>query len=256
MIEVKYLGRNGNKMFQYCFGRILSNALKIPFQSPPINWFEDLKLSNFDEFESSKTFDKTVTLKRHIVDLEDIYRQAKEQKLKIILEGYFQRSEYFAPHKQDIKKWFNIDEDLRTNLLKKYDIKKNDVILHSRLGDYVTLGYIINPFHIKEIINNVLADDGKLFVVTDEINSNYHQFFKEYNPIILSNSDKEDFYLMTCFENIIMSQSSFSWWAAFFASESSKVYYPKTYNTGQWGIENKKEIDLISDENFIGVEYK
>ena len=92
--------------------------------------------------------------------------------------------------------------------------------------------------------------------MTDDPKSNYHHFFKEYNPILLSNSDKEDFYLMTCFENIIMSQSSFSWWSAFFASDTSKIYYPKTYDYGQWGINNKKEINLIEDLNFIGVEEK
>ena len=250
MIIIKFLGRTGNNIFQYAFSRILADNINVSFHSKKIDLFPHAEIGSYIE-NSTLEFKNSKILKKHRVNIEEIISKYKEKDI-IVTEGYFQRAEYYLSHEEKIKKWLSFDKEYQKQIKEKYKIDKKCLGIHVRLGDYESLGYVIKKDHLEKVINKAIDEENsinRIIVVTNDKNNSYHDLFQKYKKRnidiqIVKNSAKEDFYLLTAFDNFIMSQSSFSWWASFF-SDSKNIFCPKTKTYGQWGIENKPDIDLF-----------
>ena len=76
--------------------------------------------------------------------------------------------------------------------------------------------------------------------------------FEKYNPIILKGDTLTDFRSLKSFKKIIISQSTFSWWAAFL-SDADEVFFPLPEKgtarlINEWS-DGRPDIDLVvSDE--------
>lgn len=256
MIYINYLGRLGNNLFQYCFGRILSKKMNTTFVCKSLTLFPNADIGNQTLNKSIKN--NQIFLTKHNVDIDSLVKNTDEKDL--VLNGYFQKSKYYLDYFEDIRKWLILDSDYQKLILKKYKIDNHCLAIHVRLGDYLTLGYAIKKDHMNHVVTQVLKklkNINKIYVITDDKKSKYHSIFEKFESknmkvILLSNSPKEDFYLLTCFNNIIMSQSSFSWWAVFF-SNAKNIFCPKTKTYGQWGEYSKPDINLYY-ERIEGIE--
>ena len=244
MIHAQYAGRLGNNMFQYCFGRILAEELGYELIANPIMGFDETgKKVNGKRVEGHPP-----SLGFHEVDVDNLLSLDPPQ--PIFLDGFYQRYEYYKDHKEKIKKWLQIDN---------HDVGQSDkdIIIHMRLGDNVTTLDPENPFimpfaYYEKALQNTTYD--RLFICSDPetIDSKYIKQFEKYNPIILKGDTLTDFRSLKSFKKIIISQSTFSWWAAFL-SDADEVFFPLPEKgtarlINEWS-DGRPDIDLVvSDE--------
>ena len=121
------------------------------------------------------------------------------------------------------------------------NIDLNSIALHIRRTDYLK-----NNFHKPLSLNyyyNALEqlskqkDINKLYIFSDDLQWCKQQFkYKSLDPEYVSlKSDIQELYMMSKFKNIIIANSSFSWWAAYLNNlDNDKIIYcPKNwFNNG------------------------
>ena len=104
MINVKYVGRLGNNMFQYSLGRILAESMGLRLNSPPIpefsRTFELVNPERIEPYEPIVFNDHVLRINDEPVSVEDIVNLKDKA---VYLDGWFQRYEYYKPYKQKIR---------------------------------------------------------------------------------------------------------------------------------------------------------
>lgn len=239
MVHVRWNGRLGNQLFEYAIGRIIAEELGYELLSDPLPGFPHT---------GNKIYGNVVhpihMLEGQSLDMNFIY--SNKDKLGFMINGWFQRYEYYEPFKDRIKLWFKTDLTLPP-------VKDNDVIIHIRRtqhGEDYKIPYDINgctymmspdllSFEWYDGILKTL-DFNQLYICTDMPFDPFLYLFKKYKPIIKSNSTIEDFCLIKQFRRIVMSQSTFSWWAAFL-SDATDIYMPRT-TQGCWAEKSGSDV--------------
>lgn len=231
MISVRYQGRLGNNLFQYCFGRILSEETGLALSVGQIPDFYNTK-----KIDGKKVTGEPKILSGHEVDLEDIIKNYNNS--PIHLNGYYFRYEYYKPYKKQIKEdWLAMSNKVRVENTK-------DAVVHIRRGDFVSHGYTLTADSYHRMINSLDFED--LYIVTDDPSDSFIKNFDVYNPKIISSSQSSDFMFLMSFDKIIISQSTFSWWAAYL-SDASNIIAPRTKN-GVWGSDTRPDVNLTVDD--------
>jgi len=249
MVEVKYSGGLGNKLFQYCFGRIIAEKLGFKLKAEPIPGFPNTEIevdgADYSSYSSDTPLgEEPDWSKKHKVDLCSIL--LNKRKRKIIIEGFFQRYEYYQPYKDVIRtKWLRMDTPPDIKL------SPEDVVLHVRRGDYVGIGCAL-PYSYYEHALRKINQFGKLYICTDDIKDPFLSNFDKYRPRILCSGEEptKDFRLMMSSNIIVQSASSFSWWASFL-SRADKIYAP-TPSFGFWSSEYPDvDLKVCDEERYI-----
>ena len=264
MVTVKYLGRLGNNLFQYALGRIIAESLDYPLQASAIDGFNgtfDIVKTSEETYAGGlmphnyiKFSNQILKINNEPVSIKDINAgNPVFRKQGVTLDGWFQRYEYYRDHKGKIRQWFKIDDlDVGQTV--------NDAIVHLRMGDCI-LGDLaadpyVMPFEYYEAALNTTEFD-RLYICSDPETLNHPMFesymekFSKYNPTLLKGSAIEDFRAIKSFNKIIMSQSSFSWWAAFL-SNASEIFSPVPMpgpHGHEWSIDSPGVAIFVDDED-------
>lgn len=208
----EYIGLFGNNLFQYSAARLYAtiNNFKLSHHenSRELNKKNiimttpepDGKLYEYPKYQAQEVND-------HNIDI--IWKQSAPR--MYVFRGYFQQADRYWENRDLVKSFFVIQEQQRNT---------KDLVIHIRCGDY-TPGWRIHPEWYHKIIENEQYD--RLYIVMSPIDNEYLDGFKKYNPIVVSNSTKDDFLFLSSFDKMICSNSTFCWWAAFFGNPS-KVY--------------------------------
>ena len=239
---------------------------------------EIIESNLLNEFYSNNLLIKIIRKIKKIFNLEK-YKRYFEKKMfrydssilnlcdnTFLWGGYWQSEKYFFDIKDIIKNELSLKNEIS---LKSRDtmnqIKQNlnTVSVHVRRGDYISdkktnsflgtcsLDYYINCIKIllEELVNI------NLFVFSDDfewVKTNIRSDLFE-NPKLLNiyyvnhnNTDTafEDMYLMSLCEHNIISNSSFSWWAAWLNNNiNKKIFAPKN-----WIVDEKNnKLDIVPD---------
>ena len=94
------MGRLGNRLTQYCMGRIVATALGFDLWCPTIPGFPNVQESAKD---ASPQTARLQFVGGHRIDLAGIL--ADKTPRRIVMRGFFNRYEYYRPHKDLIRKW-------------------------------------------------------------------------------------------------------------------------------------------------------
>lgn len=233
MISVEYNGGLGNRLFQYCFGRVLSNKMGYSLSADGISYFPGTN----ESVNGINVEDNVEILDGHVADINSIV--SNKDNRKIVIKGFFQRYEYYIDYKDKIRnEWLHI-EDVNSKR------SSDDLVVHIRLTDYKNHGAVLSFDHYSRMIN--LFGSKNVYIVTDDPSDVFINQFNVYNPIIINEDTISDFKFIMTFDNIILSQSTYSWWAAFL-SNASKIAFPIPSH-GYWSKE-RQDIDLrVSDES-------
>jgi len=259
MVEVKYNGRRGNNLFQYCFGRIIAEKLGYKLKADPVPGFQNTKerIEGQDYSSGYPTqviahdspeiypgdYSEVLSWKNKNLDLQRITADRSER--KVVLIGYFQRYEYYKDYKDTIRKnW------LLVNGHSNERIYADDIVVHIRCGDDYArdpIGAGMLPLSYYEECLKI-AGHKRIFVCTDDPRNPFVRlFYKRHKSVILHepNDPAADFCFIMSFNKIIISASSFGWWAAFL-SGAREIYAPVPLS-GYWSSKHP-EVNLKVDD--------
>ena len=107
--------------------------------------------------------------------------------------------------------------------------KYYDTVVHLRLEDFITIGNVIHPLSVKQLLESVGAPSYCLVVnaPNTELELRYIEYLnKHFNMIIESNDILTDYHIMKNAKTLVCSCSTISWAAAFFSDTVQCVYMP------------------------------
>jgi hypothetical protein len=122
IVKVLYQGRIGNKLGQYCIGRIIATALGFDLRSPTIPGFPNVQGW---PASASEQLGRLQVLTGHRIDLDNIV--ADKSPRRIVMQGFFQRYELYRAYKDPIRKW--LDSDVHEQS------PPDELTIHVRAGD-------------------------------------------------------------------------------------------------------------------------
>lgn len=142
--------------------------------------------------------------------------------------GYFQQPENFSSLRSEIQATFD-------EVFSKYFTEPNwglpYAALHVRRGDYVSnsrnlerLGVCTTDYYVSAI--SIISDELQLFIVSDDPEWCRKILIPRISrnaTIIAGQSDFTDFALLRNAKEIVLSNSTFSWWAAFTGRADKKI---------------------------------
>ncbi len=206
-VDVYYQGRDGNRICQYVAARLFAerNGLQL-IAKPPTTLFGcthpktgNLIHDNFPSF----------VLDSHV----EHWTTEKALPANYVFKGWFQRADMFEKHREQIESFF---------VLPKVEPRKG-IVAHVRLGDYQTLGWVIHPQWYASILPLVAGH--RLYITDTPVGSYWGELSertgKEIRPVMTT--PRDDFNAIRAAETIIMSNSTFAFWAAFL-SKAQRVY--------------------------------
>jgi hypothetical protein len=242
----------GNKLIQYCFGRVLGSTL---------NYYVSCRrlpgIVNSGDWNVTKERVTTPVVDinhhskyRHYVDIDELKALAPGQfNVRSYLEYYPNLENYRDAIRED---WCYISNPYQGDNLKdlsgrfkKYNgntfvpvdvdnIGKNDLVISIRLGrDY--LGQHRMRLLLGDYFRIVLdrVDYDRLFITSQDPYNDILADLYRYDPIFLDHiSALHTFNFVRLFNKIVLSQSTYSWWAAYL-SEAKEIYFPITKD-GPW----------------------
>lgn len=276
MVSVELIGGLGNQMFQIaaCIAYAKRHGLEyhIPLKTANTHssepYFTHLTNPNWDEqapkfYYQEQNFHYTeIPPARHIIATSIWPGSYIDNSLKtnIILRGYFQSYKYFEDQKEEVIKAFDIS-DYRHRFPHRYRY----AAIHVRRGDYLkypTKHPVVTDEYLKKSICRIFKECGKrgFHFYSDDIlwcmhfidGYDYPDFLNfsfEKIPIVKEElveiNDKaiEDLKNMLRAEHVIMSNSTFSWWAAYLNINPSKiVIYPATWFGPDYADKDTKDL--------------
>jgi len=236
-------GRMGNRMFQYIFGYILAKRRGCNF------FHEALPNFGIESNYTTPTGNTTNTKSYGNNDVDMNYLLSTNN--TIIVDSYVQRAEYYLPFRDEIRRHLRCD--------KIETVNQDKLILHIRETDYTQINTFLGYEVYKKVIEAAGISD--VVIVTDNSNCDTVQKLlsdgcilntEGYVATFTHTSDgraMEDFRTLLCSENIAISQSSFSWWAAFLGNQKN-IYFPFTQDNALWKIDPQNDdIDLFFEVN-------
>jgi len=224
MVIVRLRGDLGNQMCQYSVGRIIAEHKKysLKLDESDDGW-KNVLHENFPNTtipNGAEVTTNPISIGPNLYHLE--YDVLFNHSGLIFLHGYWQKHYLFTPYESRIKEWFSYDDTAH----EKPDA--DDIVIHCRFPTSALDHTIISPITTFIDIVNTL-NYRKCVVVTDRPDNPMLDQFKCLNNVVIrSKSRMEDFTFLKHARRLIISQSSFSWWASFLGNQE-KVYVPLTF---------------------------
>ena len=248
MVIVRFQGRLGNQMFQYAFAMSLAKKFKTFFlidnfeQSIFLKYFRVEPISKWPFFYKKLL---SVFGKYSMQKLEQSGNEPPENWLMENLDhryykGFFQSEKYFENVQALVKERFTIKKEFRKMFHDSFGLQfseKRILAIHCRFGDYLNSWGVKNlggenlslPVSYYKNALNLISDitDYTIIVVTDD-KALAEQLF-QFIPVkfIVSALDIIDFQILQHAHKLIISNSSFSWWAAYLNINSAQVFAPQ-----------------------------
>jgi hypothetical protein len=234
-------GGLGNQLFQHVFARSLARKLGVEmlsdvsyfghdpygFKAGIWNLHPGAKLASMQDVAGPGCY----ALKEgQIHSLAQIERMPPDLRA-LVLEGYWQGEAYFDT---DIGR--ETYRELEAAVLPSIDMGlvqgmkaiSGAVALHLRRRDYGHMGLCKAAYYAAALRLIAQAQtDIEVFVFSDEPNYSRHlmnQLGYRYQ-MVSSGSDLSDLYLMSLCRHFVISNSSYSWWGAWFGERAGSLIY-------------------------------
>lgn len=232
--NIGYNGRLGNQMFQFAALIGIADKNNYEVRIPEAN----LKLNtNNHRLQLNDGFNIESYLSDNI-NLENNYKEPFYEfnpeifncKDSTDLYGYFQTEKYFKHCENLIRNIFTFRSEIfeeSKEFLNKF--KKETVIINIRRGDYLKYPKhhpLCNDLYLNEALNQFNGDYDYI-CISDDI-----EWCKIRFPNI-NYVETKNIYIQLCIltlaDNIIMANSSFTWWGAWLNEKTKKIIAPKLW---------------------------
>lgn len=232
-------------MFQYAFGYLLSKQKETNFYAEGIPNF---CIPSTFVFPPPPQRIETKMFGDHHADLGYLLHSTED----ILVNSFLQKSSYYAQFRSELRRAFRVSQQQEM-------LHPDKLVLHVRETDYTDIGCFLGYEAYKQIIDKLGFSD--VVVVTDNSTCDTVKRLVSDGCTLNTNGRVDsfttdcdqrgmiDFCTLLCSENVAISQSSFSWWAAFLG-EHKNVYFPFTKQSGMWKlVPEKDDIDLFYESS-------
>jgi hypothetical protein len=252
--SIGYSGRLGNQMFQYAAAKAQALRLNVDCYLPnhidikqdgcfdyTNNKWIQYKLDLYDCFNISAPLLNQTENNLYIESNFSYENLILEVSDNTAIEGYFQSYKYFEDCKDAILKEFTFKDEILDKC--KLEISKytNPVAIHIRRGDQVAHPNMWNVSleYIQAALEQFTDEEYTFLIFSDDIEW-CKQVFPEGVVFMEGNDQYEDLCLMSLCNHNVISNSSYSWWAAYLnQNQNKKVVVPSN-----WFIPEKPLTDL------------
>lgn len=239
----------GNRLWAYSVAKIIATELDYDLHCKTIWGFPNTYACTLEVPQNSYPWE------RHgeNINIENIVANKTARNIQIT--GYFQKYDYIKKYADIIRNdWLKIDPELL------HDIDKDDIVVHIRF--HVGQAPVKFEYYEKALS---MAKYKQLYICTDEPFHPYLKQFERYTPIIKSTQSFEsyfyttpwdeitkknvgDFGFIASFNKIIISYSTYAWWAAFL-SNATEIYapYSRTGNTHYGKVDEARYTYIDTD---------
>lgn len=232
---------------------LVENPRTVVNENDNMAWFIDPHFQG----KTAESYSDIITVKK-ILDTPDIHKKW------LVLLGNFEIGDNYHAYRNKLKTWFQfpaidmskfeffkLHPDLGTNHwfvgCEFQGITPDDLVISLRLEDYT------NPNNMDRLLDydyfRIILESRKfnnVYIITNPGSighNNQYQYLKPffpYNPIFVRIYDRPVMSMAfgAQFNNIAISQSTYSWWVAFL-SNAKTVYYPVPV-TGPFALADKK----------------
>lgn len=233
---VRIMGGLGNQLFQYAFGKVHEKhghqvVYDLSWYNKQRKWPRPFLLDRFNTTMDVKQIDSH-TLNGYLNENGHI-DFGVFQKDNYYFDGYWQYRDYYVGILNELREDVTLH---RYNLPAEFyyvekEIKRfNSIGVHVRRGDYLEQkNWGVQSFeYYYKAIHQLLSDmngEIKIFVFSDDIEWCKQRITEQYFkiPIIFVQLEPHlDFELLKQCKNIVMSSSTFSWWASFLNENKNK----------------------------------
>jgi hypothetical protein len=239
MIIIKIHGGLGNQLFQWSFGKYLSEISNHDIKFD-ISFYQNTSnnntkrhfyLSNYpligDYFAPNTDLDNY-----NIIYDNFFYREFElKNQQNYYFDGYWQSEKYFKKISSVIKKSLLSNSITLSNLRSK--IKKNSVSLHVRRGDYLTSdgAHTVLPIEYYRMALEKIDNYENIYVFSDDIEwCKKNIKFDKVSYVENNDNPIDDLLLMSLCDHNVISNSTFSWWAAWLnTNNDKKIIAPKNW---------------------------
>lgn len=147
--------------------------------------------------------------------------------------GIYQSEDYIIDRKEDIKKWFEINHLAKASfdaLLLENGVVLDDnlCVINFRGGEYKSIpNVLLNREYWKNAINNMklINPNMRFLLISDDIAC--AQTFMPFSMQALHTNIGFDYYVVNQARWVILSNSTFGWWAAWLNENAKKIIAPK-----------------------------
>lgn len=210
-VTVDYIGRFGNNVFQYVAARLFAEENGLSLRTPA-NFGAVLPVRESAEPNAGELPGKALRLG----DSDELFARSFPSG-NYHLSGFFQRSDWYWERRKRVL------EILDVPVPKEED--PDALGVHLRLGDYRHHKIAIHPSWYVGLLKATRFS--KLVVVTDQKDGKYLKHFKCWKPEVVSESVASDWKRLLGFRRLIISNSTFAWWAAFCGKSESVVTFAR-----------------------------
>lgn len=216
-------GRLGNQLFQ--ISAALAHAHKMGAKAQFPKWEYNKYFFNGIDDNLDATYDARFDGEFHEPYFGfDFHYMPIPEKENLILHGFFQSEKYFEQQKELIVNSFMPKNEFLKVVReagKDFVNLTNTIAVHVRRGDYLNLQNahpvlpLDNYYNAASVSINIERPNYIIF--SDDIEWCKQNFKHPKCYFVSGNSDIVDLFLMAQCESHIIANSSFSWWAAWFA---------------------------------------
>jgi hypothetical protein len=252
MVVPNLKGGLGNQMFQiacaYAYAKRLGTTFAINYNIPhhggqgnPPSKYRDTLFKNIPTTDIVP-YDIVVSEKGFT------YNELPKTRGDILLDGYWQSEKYFADYRDEIEKLFyfsDADKEKWNKLTERLE-PESIIGCHVRRGDYVhyehthpclgrsyyneAISYLerSNTIITENVVDNVVVCCDDWYALNEENIFTPTEYIKYYSTS--GSNELQDLYTLSMCKRLVMSNSTFSWWAAFLGrSRGNTVVTPKRW---------------------------
>lgn len=229
-----HFGRLGNQMFQIgaTIGIALSNGKTYSFPKWRCNYTNKYYEKYFKETLPLNTIPSRLQVQEGNFSYTNVSLPPNGN---FNLNGYYQSEKYFIEHRDEVIKYYTLNDEYTKPILDKYDFT-NSCSIHIRRGDYKNLQQfhtLLDVNYYQGAINNIYGSEFsnvKFYIFSDDISWCKENIILPNVIYVEGNEDVIDMYMMSKCENNIIANSSFSWWGAWLNTNKNKrVVAPKNW---------------------------
>jgi hypothetical protein len=267
MITTNLTGNLGNHMWQYAVCRTVAEKLGYEWginSSPTHDYHNGMNQMYFMDVDFGKPIEGIEYdfyenwihhqgVNEHVnVTLldETIWKISDNTKIfghNGALGAILQSEKYFENYEDNIKSWFKINKEHEERYNKKLEdlgiqLDENTCVINFRGGEYRNiLNVVCRREYWRDSINHMLSinPNMKFIVITDD-----PEFASYYMPFQIPCYHDEigfDFYVINKSKWVILSNSTFGWWAAWLNDTANLILAPKYWashnnSNGYWSV--------------------